>query len=269
MAGDAFREGIFKNRTLFVAGGSGGINLAIAERFAELGANISLISRDAERVCAAARSIDPGGARAMGLAADVRDFEAVDAAFAATVERFGEIDFVVSGAAGNFLAPVIGMSANAFKTVIDIDLLGTFNVMRAAFDHLRKPGASLIAITAGQAVRPTMFQAHAGAAKAGINNLTQTLAMEWGPASVRVNAIAPGPIGHTEGMRRLTPSEAATAALKKRIPLRDYGVKRDIADLAVFLCTPNAKYITGAILDCDGGSVLGDASADALTVPPR
>lgn len=159
------------------------------------------------------------------------------------------------------------MSANAFKTVVDIDLLGTFNVLRASHAYLRKPGASLISITAGQGVRPTMFQAHACAAKAGINLLTQTLAMEWGPAGIRVNAISPGPIGDTEGMKRLAPDADYEARLKGRIPLRDYGTKRDVADMAVFLSSDNAVYVTGAVIDCDGGSILGDASADAPPSP--
>jgi NAD(P)-dependent dehydrogenase (short-subunit alcohol dehydrogenase family) len=260
-----FRERAFEGRTVFVAGGSSGINLGIARRFAEMGARIALISRSAERITAAAQSLEQIGAEAIGMAADVRDYAAVESAFAETAERFGEIDIVISGAAGNFLAPAIGLSANAFRTVIEIDLIGTFNVLRASFDHLRKPGASLISITAGQARRPLMFQAHASAAKAGINNLTETLAMEWGPAGIRVNAISPGPIGDTEGMARLAPSPEATAALKRRIPLRDYGTKRDIADAALFLASDHARYITGAILDVDGGSVLGDASADALS----
>lgn len=266
---DIFREQAFAGKVIFVAGGSSGINLGIGQRFAELGAKVGLISRSQERVSAAAETILATGGTAMGLEADVRDYDAVNAAFAKVHEAYGEIDFVISGAAGNFLSPVLGMSANAFKTVIDIDLLGTFNVLRASFAHIRKPGASLISITAGQGVRPLMFQAHAGAAKAGINNLTQTLAMEWGPAGVRVNAIAPGPIGDTEGMARLTPSAEATAAMKGKIPLRDYGSKRDVADMAVFLCSDNARYVTGAVFDCDGGSVLGDASEDALTIVPR
>lgn len=266
---DIFQDEIFVGKTVFVAGGSSGINLAIGQRFAQLGARVGLISRHQERVDAAAATIQQAGGEAMGLEADVRDYAAVEDAFARVAAAYGPIDVVISGAAGNFLAPVVGMSANAFKTVIDIDLLGTFNVLRASFDHIRKPGASLIAITAGQAVRPTMFQAHAGAAKAGVNNLTQTLAMEWGPAGVRVNAIAPGPIGDTEGMARLAPTDEMTRQLKARIPLREYGTKRDIADLAVFLSSDNARYITGAILDCDGGSVLGDASGDALTAQPR
>ncbi|MDO7836463.1 SDR family oxidoreductase [Sphingobium sp. HBC34] len=266
---DIFKDQIFAGKTVFVAGGSSGINLGIAQRFSQYGAKVGLISRNQDRVSAAVDTIVNAGGVAMGIAADVRDYDAVDAALAAVKSQYGEIDVVISGAAGNFLAPVIGMSANAFKTVIDIDLLGSFNVLRACYDHIRKPGASVISITAGQAIRPTMFQAHAGAAKAGINNLTQCLAMEWGPAGVRVNAISPGPIGDTEGMIRLAPSEEATARLKARIPLRDYGTKQDIADLALFLSSENAKYITGAIIDCDGGSVLGDASADALTVQKR
>lgn len=266
---DIFRGDACAGQTVFVAGGSSGINLGIAQRYAALGASVVLVSRSQERVDLAAATITDQGGTAIGIEADVRDFDAVKSAFVKANERMGAIDVVISGAAGNFLAPVVGMSSNAFRTVVDIDLIGTFNVFRASFDHISRPGASLIAITAGQAVRPTMFQAHACAAKAGINILTQTLAMEWGPAGVRVNAIAPGPISDTEGMNRLAPTDEITAALKARIPLRDYGNKSDIADLAVFLGSRNAGYITGAILDCDGGSVLGDASADALTVPAR
>jgi NAD(P)-dependent dehydrogenase (short-subunit alcohol dehydrogenase family) len=266
---DLFQPDAFAGKTVFVAGGSSGINLGIAHRFAQLGARLALVSRSQDRIEAAAASLRDIGATAIGMVADVRDYAAVEAAFARAHKALGPIDVVISGAAGNFLAPAVGLSANAFRTVVEIDLIGGFNVLRAAFDHLRKPGACLISITAGQAKRPLMFQAHASAAKAGINNLTETLAMEWGPAGVRVNAISPGPIGDTEGMARLAPSEAATAALKARIPLRDYGTKRDIADAAVFLASDSARYITGTVLEVDGGSVLGDASADALTVPER
>jgi NAD(P)-dependent dehydrogenase (short-subunit alcohol dehydrogenase family) len=266
---DVISAGACRGKTVFVAGGSSGINLGIAQRFAQLGAKIALISRGEERVQHAVQDIVTAGGEAIGMAADVRDYAAVETALAKAAQRFGPIDVVISGAAGNFLAPVLGMSPNAFRTVVEIDLIGTFHVFRACWDHIRRPGASLIAITAGQAVRPMMFQAHACAAKAGINILTQTLAMEWGPAGVRVNAIAPGPIADTEGMARLAASPEVTAALKARIPLRDYGTKRDIADVAVFLSSDNAVYITGSIIDCDGGSVLGDASADALTVRPR
>jgi len=142
-------------------------------------------------------------------------------------------------------------------------------VLRASFEYLRKPGAVLISITAPLGRRPVLYQAHASAAKAGINNLTMSLAMEWGPAGIRVNAISPGPIGDTEGMARLAPSPDVATALKRQLALRDYGTKRDVADAAVFLASDNARFITGTILDCDGGAALGDSSGDALTVHPR
>lgn len=262
---DPFAANAMAGKTVFVAGGSGGINLGIAQRFAELGGNVAIISRSDERVAAASQTM----AGSLGMVADVRDYDAVAAALTETARRFGPIDVVISGAAGNFVAPVLGMSPNAFRTVVEIDLIGTFNVFRACYDHLRRPGATLIAITAAQARRARMFQAHACAAKAGVDLLTQTLAMEWGPAGVRVNAIAPGPIADTEGMARLAPTPEATARIKRALPLRDYGTKRDVADMAVFLASDAARYVNGAIMDCDGGAILGDASADALTVKPR
>ncbi|HUD52353.1 SDR family oxidoreductase [Parvibaculum sp.] len=261
---NAFKDKVLAGKVVFVAGASSGINLGIAQHFARAGAKIALISRSHEKITAAAKTISDEGFDAMGLAADVRDFASVDTALKATHDRFGKIDVVISGAAGNFVAPALGMSSNGFKTVVDIDLIGTFNVLRASFQYLNRPGASLISITAPQAVNPSMFQAHVCAAKAGINMLTKCLAMEWGPAGVRVNAISPGPIADTEGMARLAPSAEMEKAIKARIALRDYGTKTDIADTAMFLSTDNAKYITGTIVDCDGGSKLGDAGANAL-----
>jgi NAD(P)-dependent dehydrogenase (short-subunit alcohol dehydrogenase family) len=269
MMNGTFVPNLLEGKTAFVAGASSGINLRVAQRFAASGAKVVLLSRSAEKIAAAAKSITDEGGEAIGIAADVRDCGALLAAYSQTVERYGEIDIVLSGAAGNFLAPALGMSANAFKTVVDIDLLGTFNVFHASFQHLRKPGASLIAITAGQAVRPMMFQSHACAAKAGVNMVTKCLAMEWGPAGVRVNAVSPGPIAETEGMARLAPGGAAEAATKARIALRDYGTKDDIAEACLYLSSDAAKYVTGAILNVDGGSELGDATADALTARQR
>ena len=259
-----FRPGLLAGKTAFVAGGSSGLNLGIAERFSELGANLVLVSRRQEKVDAAATMLTGRGGQALAIAADVRDYGAIEGAFAAAVDRFGTLDIVVSGAAGNFLAPVVELSANAFKTVVDIDLLGTFNVFRASWTHLTKPGASLIAVTAGQAVTPQAFQAHACAAKAGVNMLTKCLALEWGPAGVRGNAISPGPIKDTEGMRRLAPSESAASAFADRLALRTFGAKRDVADTAVFLACSASRYVTGSIYNCDGGTDLGDASADAI-----
>ncbi len=250
----ALRPGILAGKTAFIAGGSSGINLGIAHGLAEAGARIALISRSKEKVDAAVKELRDVDCDAAGFAADVRDFAAVEGTLRATHAAFGEIDIVVSGAAGNFVAPVLGMSANGFKAVVDIDLLGTFNVFRASYAYLRKPGASLIAITAGQAVQPMANQAHVCAAKAGVNMLVKCLALEWGEYGIRANAISPGPIAGTEGMRRLAPTPEAKAACMRSIPLGRYGQQEDIAELAVFLASEGARYITGAILNCDGGS---------------
>jgi NAD(P)-dependent dehydrogenase (short-subunit alcohol dehydrogenase family) len=257
--------GEFAGKNVFVAGASSGINLAIAHAFGAAGAKVTVLSRSEEKIAAAADGLREAGVEARGVACDVRDYAGLEAAFTGAVEAFGPIDVVISGAAGNFLAPALKVSANAFKTVVDIDLLGTYNVFRASYDHLVKPGASLIAITAGQAVHPMSFQIHACAAKAGVNMVTKCLALEWGPAGVRVNAISPGPIADTEGMKRLADPERE-AVIKKRLALRDYGTKADIAEAALYLSSPAAKYVTGTILNVDGGSDLGDASADALRV---
>lgn len=259
----------YEGKVVFVAGGSSGLGLSIGQDFAARGAKVALMSRSEERVQAAVATIDTTGERAIGLVADVRDYAAVEAALEAARDAFGPIDVVISGAAGNFLAPALGMSANAFKSVIDIDLLGTFNVLRASFAFLNAPGASLIVISSPQGQRSAMFQAHACAAKAGINMLVQCLAMEWGPAGVRVNAISPGPVVGTEGMARLTPTAEAEAFFKSRLALRDYCQPSDVSDVAVFLASEQSRYITGTIVDVDGGARLGDSSADALTVTSR
>ncbi|QGZ93775.1 SDR family oxidoreductase [Terricaulis silvestris] len=265
-----FAKGVLKGKNAFIAGGSSGINLGIAHGLGEAGARLFIISRKAEKVDAAVAELRAVGYEAAGAAADVRDYPAVEQALRSAHETHGAIDIVISGAAGNFMAPAIGMSPNAFRTVVDIDLIGTFHVLRASYEFLRKPGASVISITAGQAVHPSLFQSHVCAAKAGINMLTKCLAMEWGAAGVRVNAISPGPIAETEGMSRLTPTPESVAALKRTIPLGDYGTKRDIADLSVFLSSDSARYITGAIYDCDGGSSLSrGAIVEAPTLPPR
>jgi NAD(P)-dependent dehydrogenase (short-subunit alcohol dehydrogenase family) len=246
----------FSNKTVFVAGGSSGINLAIADAFAMRGATVASASRSSERVEAAAAQLQTHGGRVEGLVADVRDPEAVLAALSAAHARLGAIDVLVSGAAGNFVAPALNMSSNGFKTVVDIDLNGSFNVLRHGYQFLRRPGASVISISAPQAFNPTMFQAHVCAAKAGIDMLTRVLAMEWGGAGVRVNSIVPGPIGDTEGVERLAPTEEARRRMLASIPLERFGARSDVADMALFLSSSMAGFVTGAVIPVDGGSSL-------------
>ncbi len=256
MSQSVFRDRLLEGKVAFVTGGGSGINLAIARRLATQGAKTVLLGRTQEKLDRAVEEIASAGGEASAEAADVRNAEAVGNALANAHARYGEIDILVCGAAGNFPAPALGMSPNAFKSVVDIDLLGTFNTCRLAFDHLRKPGASIINISAGQASQPAAFQSHVCAAKAGVDMLTRSLALEWGPTGVRVNSIAPGPIEGTEGMDRLTPDDASRQRVIAGIPLGRFGRKEEIADLALFLCSPAAAYITGSVMVCDGGMGL-------------
>ncbi|MBE7940471.1 MULTISPECIES: SDR family oxidoreductase [Ramlibacter] len=251
MAGD------WQGKTVFVSGGTSGINLGIALAFARAGARVAVMSRKPEKVEAAVRELRAAGAGdAAGHVADVRDAPAVAQALAAVAAAWGPIDALVSGAAGNFVSPAEALSANGFKSVIDIDLLGTFHVMKAAWPHLRKPGAAVVNISAPQSYVPMPGQVHVCAAKAGIDQVMRTLAMEWGRAGVRINSVSPGPIEGTEGMERLAPNEAAHQAIRRAVPLQRYGTRDDIAQAVMWLCSPAASYVTGALLPVDGGMGL-------------
>jgi NAD(P)-dependent dehydrogenase (short-subunit alcohol dehydrogenase family) len=252
-----FIPNLLEGRTAFVAGGTSGINLGIARALVGYGAHIAVLSRRQEKVDAAVRELAIAGGKAIGFAGDVRDYASVERALAGAADSLGgALDIVISGAAGNFIAPAAELSANGFKAVVDIDLLGTFNVLRAAYGVLRKPGASIINISAPQSTEAYWGQAHVSAAKAGVDMLTRSLAVEWGPEGIRVNAIVPGPIVGTEGMSRLAPDPETRASWERANPLRRFGTPADIANAALFLCSDAASYVTGAILYCDGGQVL-------------
>lgn len=252
-----FAENVLKGKVAYVAGGTRGFNLGIAKRFAEQGAKVTVMSRNEERTAGAAQEIADMGAEALGLAGDARDYDRVAETMAITAEKFGGLDIVVAGQAGNFYAPAIGMSSNAYKSVIDIDLVGTFNVFRASFDHLTKPGSSLMAITAPEAVRPLAFQSHVCAAKAGVNMLVKCLAIEWGPAGVRVNGISPGPIENSWGMDNvIATNPGLREKIRRAVPLKRWGTHEDVMDAALYLASEASSYVNGTILDVDGGVTI-------------
>ncbi|APR82366.1 Oxidoreductase, short chain dehydrogenase/reductase family protein [Minicystis rosea] len=261
---NTFKEGLLRDKHAFVTGGTSGINLAIAKRFARAGAKVTVIGRNAERAEKARAELVADGATALAKTADVRDYAALEGVIRESVAAHGPIDILVNGAAGNFPAPAVGMSSNGFKAVVDIDLVGTFNACRAAFEHLRKPGASVLCISAGQAFTPAVMQAHVCAAKAGMDMLMRVLAMEWGGSGVRVNSIAPGPIDDTEGMRRLSSTPELRAHVERTIPLGRYGTKDEIAEIALFLASPAAAYIHGTVITADGGHTLGGFGLNPL-----
>jgi peroxisomal 2,4-dienoyl-CoA reductase len=256
-----FVAGVLKGRVALVTGGGTGITGGVARALAEAGASVALISRKLENLEPAAKVIndartgDPSIGEAFAVAADVRKPEEVENAISKTVERFGKIDIVVNGAAGNFLSPAEALSPNGFGTVVDIDLKGTFNVCRAAFAQLKEHQGQVLNISATLHYLGTPLQLHVSAAKAGVDALTRNLAVEWGRYGIRVNGIAPGPIEDTEGMKRLVP-EPIKEKLKKMIPLGRFGRISDIEKAAVFLCSDAASFINGAMLVVDGGQWL-------------
>ena len=254
-----FAKDLYKGRTVFVTGGGSGINLGVAKNFAALGANVGICGRTQDKLDAAAEELRALGAVVCPVAADVRDYAALDSAFARSRAELGPMDALVCGAAGNFLVPAEKLSANGFKTVVDIDLLGSFNASRAAFEQLKETKGTIIFISAGMALMPHAYQVHVGAAKAGIDMMMKNLAIEWGRYGIRTNSIVPGPIEGTEGMKRRASADAKQAIVAA-VPVGRMGTVDDIGQTAAFLASPLASYISGCVVVCEGGSNLAGSA---------
>lgn len=252
----------YQGKNVVVVGGTSGINLAIAIAFAQAGANVAVASRSQDKIDAAVlqlQQVNSDGIH-LGVSFDVRDLSALEIGFDKIAAEFGFIDVLVSGAAGNFPASAAKLSANGFKSVMDIDLLGSFQVLKQAYPLLRRPNGNIIQISAPQASIAMPMQVHVCAAKAGVDMLTRTLALEWGCEGLRINSIMPGPIANTEGFNRLAPSAALQQKVAQSVPLKRNGAGQDIANAALFLGSELASYITGVVLPVDGGWSLGGAS---------
>ena len=253
-----FQPNLLAGRAALVTGGGTGICRGIALALARHGCDVAITSRKLEHLEPTRDELRAIGVRAVATVADVRDPAAVNDAVSAVVAGLGRLDIVVNGAAGNFICRAENLSPNGFGTVVDIDLKGTFNVSRAAFAHLKAQGGTVINISATLPYLGTVGQAHASAAKAGVDSLTRTLAVEWGPHRIRVNGIAPGPIEGTEGVKRLT-NEKSRAGVLRSCPMRRLGTVDDIANAALYLASDAASYVNGVTLVVDGGLWLRSA----------
>lgn len=252
-----FKDDILAGHVALITGGGTGICKGIARAYLAHGARVCITSRKQEVLDASADELrSETGGEVIGVASDVREPETISQVVARTVDTFGKLDTVVNGAAGNFLAPTAQLSPKGFRTVLEIDAMGTFNTTRAAFESLCEAGNGLILnITATLHYHGTPLQVHASAAKAGVDAMTLNFAVEWGQFGIRAVGIAPGPIGDTEGMRRLAPGEMADK-MAKLIPLGRFGTIKEIADTAIFLRSSAAGYITGTTVIVDGGQTV-------------
>jgi 2,4-dienoyl-CoA reductase [(3E)-enoyl-CoA-producing], peroxisomal len=268
MTHSPFRPDLFLGRVALLTGGGTGITRGIAEALAAHGADTVLLSRKEEHVGPAASAIaDRYGTRCIGIAADVRQPDALEAAARRVVEEYGRLDVLVNGAAGNFLCPSAELTPNGFSAVIDIDAKGTWHASRAVYHAWMKDhGGSILNISATLHYGGTPGQLHVASAKAAVDALTKTLAVEWGPLGIRTNAIAPGPIGDTEGAQRLFPGEVGER-LTGAVPIRRLGTIADVAMLALFVLSDAGSNLNGVIIPSDGGLCLAGVFAQALPNP--
>ncbi|CAL5871921.1 uncharacterized protein PFLUO_LOCUS6176 [Penicillium psychrofluorescens] len=271
---ESWKDGLFANKVVFCTGGAGTICSAQVRALVHLGANACIIGRNVEKTERVAQDIATArqGAKVIGIGAvDVRKFESLKEAVDRCVKEFGGIDFVIAGAAGNFLASIEQLSVNAFKSVMDIDILGSYNTLKATIPHLvesgnkhkmdsesLKPsplgtGGRIIFVSATIHYRGMPFQTHVSVAKAGIDALSNNVAIEYGPLGVTSNIISPGPIAQTEGLERLLPSDAKADYTRSQ-PLGRFGHVRDISDATVYLFSDTGSYVSGQTLVVDGAN---------------
>ncbi|NXA89090.1 DECR2 reductase, partial [Melanocharis versteri] len=248
---------LLAGQVAFITGGGSGIGFRIAEIFMRHGCRTVIASRNLQRVSEASKKLVAAtGQQCLPLSIDVRQPQTIAAAVDEALKEFKRIDILINGAAGNFLCPASALSFNAFKTVIDIDTMGTFNTSKVLFEkYFRDHGGVIVNITATLSYRGQALQVHAGAAKAAIDAMTRHLAVEWGP-NIRVNSLAPGPISGTEGFRRLGGKFAEKSDQFSLIPLQRAGNKTEIAHSTLYLASPLSSYVTGTTLVVDGGSWL-------------
>lgn len=260
---DTFAPGLFRGVTVALTGGGSGIGRETAVRFAQLGAQVSLCGRRKDALDESKGLVDAAAAAAghatacLVQTADVKKPEELAAWRDATLQAFGAVDVLVCNAGANFLAPAASISPNGFATVIGTVLLGTWNTVHAWFPHLsERPRSSIVMMAATNGFTASPLMAHSGAGKAGMLNLTQTLAVEWAGSNIRVNAVAPGPVSTEGANARLWADADARARVEKGIPLKRMGTVRDCADAVLFLCSPAGAFMTGTTLTTDGGSFL-------------
>ena len=249
-------QGALEGRVALVTGGGTGLGRATALELGRLGARVAVAGRRREPLEEVARELGGG----LAVQCDVRDPEAVAAAFDAVERELGPVTTLVNNAAGNFLVRAEDLSPNGWRAVLGIVLDGTFfcsrELGRRAIARGGRDGGAIVNVVATYAWTGGPGTVHSAAAKAGVLNLTRTLAVEWAPHGIRVNAIAPGPIDTPQTRERLWPTEEIRVAVLAKVPLRRFGREEEVAWACTYLVSDYADYVTGEVLTLDGGAWL-------------
>ena len=244
-----------QHQVAIVTGGGTGIGLAIAQRLGELGARVVVGSRDSKNLEAGTAALRHAGLDPLAVQIDVRKPEQVDEMVERVLRHFGRIDILVNNAAGNFICKAEDLSPNGWNAVVGIVLNGSFYCSRAVGRHMiaRGKGGAIVSVLANYVWTGSPGTIHSAAAKAGVMSMTQTLAVEWAPHAIRVNAVAPGPIESEGAARQLWNSPEAVERITRSVPLGRWGKPAEVAEAVAFLASPDAGFITGEILTIDGG----------------
>lgn len=258
------RDGALEGQVVIITGGGTGLGLAMARYCLQLGAHVCITSRKLEVLQKTATELEQEtGGQVLAVACDVRKYEDVEAMRDAVLQRFGKVDALVNNAAGNFISPTERLSSNAFKTIIDIVLMGTVNCTLALGKHWIAKGErdkAILNITTTYAWTGSGYVVPSACAKAGVLALTRSLASEWGRKGIRTNAVAPGPFPTKGAWSRLVPGELMERFdMAQRVPLGRVGEHQELADLVAYLISPYSAYINGEVVTIDGGEWLKGA----------
>ncbi|KYP80296.1 SDR family oxidoreductase [Ferroacidibacillus organovorans] len=262
-------EQTFTGKVALVTGGGTGIGKGIVKELAARGAHVIIASRSLENLAPTVAEVSAEGGSIEAHILDVRNTDQIEALLKTIKQTRHGVDFLINNAAGNFLVPTRKLSYNGWKTVVDIVLNGTFYCTKVFGEDMieRGEGGKIINIVATYAWHGSPGVVHSAAAKAGVVALTRSLAVEWAPYHLQINAIAPGPIEGTGGQERLFPSEVVEA-VRQSIPAKRLGQTREIGLAAAFLLSPDASFITGEVLTVDGGAWLGKGMLEKFADVP-
>ena len=268
-----FKNDLLKNKTIIITGGGTGLGKSMATRFGELGANLVLTSRRQEVLDEAARDInDKTGAEILTVSTDIRHSDQVTEMVKKAIDKYGKIDCLLNNAAGNFISPTENLSENAFRTIIDIVLIGAFNCTQAAGKAMRDSGGGVILnIVTTYAFTGSGYVVPSACAKSGVLAMTRSLAVEWAKYGIRTNAIAPGPFPTKGAWKRLVPPGLnIEKKMMERVPLKRFGEHDELANLASYLMADESGYMNGEVITMDGGEWLkGAGQFNALEKMPN